>query len=125
MILAAMRPDLFGPIIIAGAPLSYWAGVRGKNPMRYSGGLLGGSWLAALTSDLGHGKFDGGWLVQKSGDDLTPGSDWTFTGHFHEWLLSKAIVGPQAISEAAISRVCCVSCAGSCHMVMACRSTTQ
>ena len=39
-------------------------GVHGKNPMRYSGGLLGGSWLTALTSDLGHGKFDGAWLVQ-------------------------------------------------------------
>ena len=64
MILAAMRPDLFGPIILAGSPLSYWAGVRGKNPMRYSGGLLGGSWLTALTGDLGNGKFDGAWLVQ-------------------------------------------------------------
>src|SRR6202012_4392346 len=64
MILASLRPELFGPMIIAGAPLSYWAGVRGKNPMRYTGGLLGGSWLAALTSDLGHGKFDGAWLVQ-------------------------------------------------------------
>ncbi|MFL4977754.1 MAG: DUF3141 domain-containing protein [Xanthobacteraceae bacterium] len=63
MILAAVRPELFGPIIIAGSPLSYWAGVRGKNPMRYSGGLLGGSWLTALTGDLGHGKFDGAWLV--------------------------------------------------------------
>ena len=39
---ACMRPDLVGPILIAGAPLSYWAGVRGKNPMRYIGGLLGG-----------------------------------------------------------------------------------
>jgi len=37
----------------------------------------------------------GGWLVSKSGDDLTPGSMWTFTGHFHEWLLKKAIVEPQ------------------------------
>src|SRR5215211_7146642 len=64
MILAAIRSELFGPIIIAGSPLSYWAGVRGKNPMRYSGGIMGGSWLAALTSDLGHGKFDGAWLVQ-------------------------------------------------------------
>jgi pimeloyl-ACP methyl ester carboxylesterase len=64
MILAAIRPELFGPLIIAGAPLSYWAGVHGQNPMRYSGGLLGGSWLTALTSDLGGGKFDGGWLVQ-------------------------------------------------------------
>ena len=64
MMLAAIRPELFGPIIVAGSPLSYWAGVRGKNPMRYSGGLLGGSWLTALTGDLGHGKFDGAWLVQ-------------------------------------------------------------
>jgi pimeloyl-ACP methyl ester carboxylesterase len=64
MMLAAMRPELFGPIIVAGSPLSYWAGVRGKYPMRYSGGLLGGSWLTALASDLGHGKFDGAWLVQ-------------------------------------------------------------
>jgi len=64
MMLAAIRPELFGPIIVAGSPLSYWAGVRGKFPMRYSGGLLGGSWLTALTGDLGHGKFDGAWLVQ-------------------------------------------------------------
>ncbi len=64
MMLAATRPELFGPIIVAGAPLSYWAGVRGRNPMRYSGGLLGGSWLTALTGDLGHGRFDGAWLVQ-------------------------------------------------------------
>jgi len=64
MILASLRPELFGPIIVAGAPLAYWAGVHGKNPMRYAGGLLGGSWLTALTSDLGGGKFDGAWLVQ-------------------------------------------------------------
>jgi hypothetical protein len=64
MMLAALRPDLFGPIIVAGAPLSYWQGVHGQYPMRYSGGLLGGSWLTALVSDLGNGKFDGAWLVQ-------------------------------------------------------------
>jgi len=64
MMLAALRPDLFGPIIIAGSPLSYWQGVHGKNPMRYTGGLLGGSWLTAFASDLGGGKFDGAWLVQ-------------------------------------------------------------
>jgi len=71
MMLAAMRPELFGPIIIAGSPLSYWGGVHGKNPMRYSGGLLGGSWLTALTSDLGGGKFDGAWLV-KNFENLNP-----------------------------------------------------
>lgn len=64
MLVAAQRPELFGPIILAGSPLSYWAGVRGANPMRYSGGLLGGSWLTALTGDLGAGVFDGAWLVQ-------------------------------------------------------------
>ena len=63
MMLAAVRPELFGPLIIAGSPLSYWAGVEGENPMRYTGGVLGGSWLTALTGDLGNGKFDGGLLV--------------------------------------------------------------
>ena len=52
---ACIRPELFGPIVAAGAPLSYWGGVRGKNPMRYSGGLLGGTWTARLASDLGGG----------------------------------------------------------------------
>ncbi|MFO1046396.1 MAG: DUF3141 domain-containing protein [Geminicoccaceae bacterium] len=64
MMLAAAHPDLVGPVIVAGAPLSYWNGVRGKAPMRYSGGLLGGSWLTALTGDLGGGIFDGAYLVE-------------------------------------------------------------
>lgn len=77
MILASLRPELFGPMIIAGAPLSYWAGVRGQNPMRYTGGLLGGSWLTALTSDLGGGKFDGAWLVQNF-ENMNPSNTlWT------------------------------------------------
>lgn len=63
MMVASARPDLVGPIILAGSPLSYWAGVRGQNPMRYTGGLLGGTWLTALMGDLGAGKFDGAWLV--------------------------------------------------------------
>src|SRR5690349_5319384 len=77
MILAAMRPELFGPIIVAGSPMSYWAGVRGKNPMRYSGGLLGGSWLTALTGDMGAGRFDGAWLVQNF-ENMNPSNTlWT------------------------------------------------
>ncbi len=64
MMVAAIRPELFGPIIIPGSPLSYWAGVEGENAMRYTGGLAGGSWITALTSDLGNGKFDGGHLVE-------------------------------------------------------------
>jgi hypothetical protein len=77
MMLAAMRPELFGPIIVAGSPLSYWGGVHGKYPMRYSGGLLGGSWLTALTSDLGHGKFDGAWLVQNFENQNPANTLWT------------------------------------------------
>ena len=71
MMLAAKFPDVCGPLIVAGSPMSYWAGVRGVNPMRYTGGLLGGSWLTALVSDLGHGKFDGAWLVQNF-ENLNP-----------------------------------------------------
>ena len=63
MMMAAIRPDLVGPILLAGSPLSYWAGVRGRNPMRYLGGTLGGTWLTALTGDMGNGIFDGANLV--------------------------------------------------------------
>jgi pimeloyl-ACP methyl ester carboxylesterase len=77
MMLAAVQPDLFGPIIIAGSPLSYWQGVHGKNPMRYTGGLVGGSWLTAFTSDLGHGKFDGAWLVQNFENQNPANTLWT------------------------------------------------
>ena len=64
MMMAALNPDLAGPIMLAGSPLSYWAGVRGKNPLRYLGGVLGGTWLTALAGDLGHGIFDGADLVK-------------------------------------------------------------
>src|SRR6476659_10577855 len=83
MILAALRPELFGTIIVAGSPLSYWAGVRGKNPMRYTGGLLGGTWLTALVGDLGAGKFDGAWLVSNF-ENLNPANTyWTKQYHLY------------------------------------------
>jgi len=37
-ILAAFMPELFGPILVAVAPLSYCGRVRGNNPIRCSGG---------------------------------------------------------------------------------------
>jgi pimeloyl-ACP methyl ester carboxylesterase len=77
MLLASMRPELLGPIIVAGSPLAYWAGVHGENPMRYSGGLLGGSWLTALTGDLGNGKFDGAWLVTNFENQNPANTNWT------------------------------------------------
>ena len=83
MMLAATRPELFGPIILAGSPLSYWAGVEGQSPMRYSGGLLGGTWLTALTSDLGAGKFDGAHLVANF-ENLNPANT-LWTKHYNVW----------------------------------------
>jgi hypothetical protein len=68
MMLAAADPDDTGPIVINGAPMSYWGGAwqegANDNPMRYSGGLMGGTWLASLMSDLGGGIFDGAYLVE-------------------------------------------------------------
>ncbi|HEY5862586.1 MAG TPA: DUF3141 domain-containing protein [Casimicrobiaceae bacterium] len=64
MMLAAARPDIAGPLVINGAPMSYWSGNDGDNPMRYAGGLLGGTWVSLFASDLGGGKFDGAYLVQ-------------------------------------------------------------
>jgi len=63
MMLAAARPDIAGPLVLNGAPMSYWSGNDGDSPMRYSGGLLGGAWLSLFAADLGAGKFDGAHLV--------------------------------------------------------------
>jgi len=75
MMLATADPDNTGPIVINGAPMSYWSGAwsegEGDNPMRYAGGILGGSWLASFTADLGNGKFDGAHLVQNF-ENLNP-----------------------------------------------------
>lgn len=64
MIVNALRPELFGPLMMVGAPVSFWAGGEKLNPMRYTGAMLGGSWLASLASDLGADRFDGVQLVE-------------------------------------------------------------
>jgi pimeloyl-ACP methyl ester carboxylesterase len=75
MMLAAAHPEDTGPIVINGAPMSYWGGAwqdgPSDNPMRYAGGLLGGTWLASFASDLGNGVFDGAYLVQNF-ENLNP-----------------------------------------------------
>ena len=76
-LLGADRPDLTGPLVFNGTPLSFWSGVQGKNPMRYAGGLLGGIWLVSLLTDMGNGKFDGAWL-EENFENLNPGNTlWT------------------------------------------------
>ncbi|MFZ5569612.1 MAG: DUF3141 domain-containing protein [Thermodesulfobacteriota bacterium] len=74
-LVGADRPDIAGPLVFNGSPLSYWAGVDGKNPMRYRGGLTGGVWLTSLMSDLGNGIFDGANLVAGF-EDLNPANTW-------------------------------------------------
>jgi pimeloyl-ACP methyl ester carboxylesterase len=76
MMLAAADPEDTGPIVINGAPMSYWGGAWQEgagsyNPMRYSGGMLGGTWLSSLSADLGAGVFDGAYLVENF-ENLNP-----------------------------------------------------
>jgi pimeloyl-ACP methyl ester carboxylesterase/tellurite resistance protein len=76
-LIGADRPDLVGPMVLNGSPLSYWGGVEGANPMRYKGGLSGGVWTTSLWSDLGAGQFDGAHLVAAF-EDLNPANTyWT------------------------------------------------
>jgi len=63
-LLAAGCEGLTGPVVLNGSPLSYWAGESSTNPMRVTGSLVGGAWLAHFMSDLGDGRFDGAWLAQ-------------------------------------------------------------
>ena len=85
MMLAASSPDDTGPVVIVGAPMSYWGGAwregAGDNPMRYAGGLLGGTWLSSFTADLGDGKFDGAYLVQNF-ENLNPAN--TFWDKYYQ-----------------------------------------
>jgi hypothetical protein len=48
-----------------------WNEGEGDNPMRYAGGMLGGTWLASFLADLGNGIFDGAHLVQNF-ENLNP-----------------------------------------------------
>ncbi len=63
LVLAAANPDITGPLVINGSPVSTWSGEVGANPMRYSGGLMGGIAPALLSMDLANGEFDGAHLV--------------------------------------------------------------
>lgn len=82
-LLSADRPDITGPLVLNGSPLSYWAGVDGKNPMRYRGGLIGGAWVTSLICDLGNGKFDGANLVMNF-EALNPANT-LWTKQYNVW----------------------------------------
>ena len=80
-LIGADRPELTGPLVFNGSPLSYWGGVAGANPMRYKGGLTGGTWMTSLWSDLGNGKFDGANLVSGF-EDLNPANTY-WSKYYH------------------------------------------
>jgi pimeloyl-ACP methyl ester carboxylesterase len=84
MMAACMRPGVVGPMVIAGAPLSYWGGVRGKNAMRYLGGWFGGTWLDRMMSDVGNGIYDAAWLVGNF-DNLNPANT-LWTKPYNVWI---------------------------------------
>jgi pimeloyl-ACP methyl ester carboxylesterase len=95
MLIGALEPDLVGPIVINGAPMSYWAGNDGENPMRYAGGMLGGTWPALLASDLGAGQFDGAYLVDNF-ESLNPAN--TYFDKYYT-LFSKIDTEPERFLE--------------------------
>jgi pimeloyl-ACP methyl ester carboxylesterase len=99
MMLAASDPGETGPIVINGAPMSYWGGAwsggEGDNPMRYAGGMLGGSWLASFAADLGNGRFDGAHLVQNF-ENLNPAN--TFWDKYYH-VLANADTEPPRFLE--------------------------
>lgn len=80
-LIGADRPDLTGPMVLNGSPLSYWGGVEGSHPMRYKGGLTGGIWLTSFMSDLGNDKFDGAQLVAGF-EDLNPANTY-WSKYYH------------------------------------------
>ena len=99
MMLASADPEDTGPIVINGAPMSYWGGAwsegEGDNPMRYAGGMLGGTWLSSLLADSGDGVFDGAHLVQNF-ENLNPAN--TFWDKYYH-LFANADTEPQRFLE--------------------------
>lgn len=80
LVLAAANPEITGPLVINGAPVSTWSGEVGANPMRYNGGLMGGITPALLAMDLGHGQLDGAHLVSNF-EMLNPSRN--YLGKYH------------------------------------------
>lgn len=74
-LIGAERPEITGPLVLNGAPLSFWSSIDGKNPLSYRAGLTGGAWTVSLLSDLGNGRFDGANLVANF-EALNPANTW-------------------------------------------------
>ena len=95
LLLAAMNPDITGPIVLNGAPVAPWSGEVGKNPMRYNAGVLGGTWQTMFWSDIGGGVFDGAHLVQNF-EMLNPSRN--YLGKYYD-LFTSVDTGKQRFLE--------------------------
>ncbi len=91
LVLAAVNPEITGPLVVNGAPVATWSGRKGENPMRYNGGLLGGVLPALFLSDLGAGVFDGAHLVSNF-EALNPGRN--FFGKYFDLYAQPEKVRP-------------------------------
>ncbi len=71
--------------------------------MRYSGGLLGSSWLTALTSDVGAGTFDSAGLVQNFENQNPANTLWSKPYNLYSKIDTEVErcrgSGPQAVPE--------------------------
>ncbi len=77
--------------------------------MRYTGGLLGGTWITALTGDLGAGKFDGAWLVSNF-ENLNPSNTyWTKAYNLYSKIDTEA---PRFSSSSSGGAACSSQCRG-------------
>lgn len=74
-LVAADCEQQVGAAVLNGSPLSYWAGEPDLNPMRMTGGFVGGVWLNHFLADVNGGRFDGAWLVQNF-ESLKPGNSY-------------------------------------------------
>jgi hypothetical protein len=91
MMMAAKHPGLCGPLILAGSPLSYREGVRGVYSMRYTGGMLGGSWLRALAEfkqDLRKQYF----MLRLDEERAVAAIPKLLEGHETEWPTTPALI---------------------------------
>lgn len=88
LILAATHPEITGPIVLNGSPVSAWSGQVGISPMRYKAGVTGGTWLSMLAADLGNGVFDGAWLVNNF-EQLNPSRN--FIGKYYDLYKNPAV----------------------------------
>ncbi|MFO1107001.1 MAG: DUF3141 domain-containing protein [Amaricoccus sp.] len=95
LLLAITNPDLTGPIVLNGAPVEPWSGQVGTDPMRYNGGIFGGTWMTMFLSDLGNGVFDGAHLVDNF-ERLNPSRN--YVGKYYD-LFADVDAGRQRFLE--------------------------